>query len=243
MSSTNDSLSNKFEQSLTVFSEALHLSFSEIKVLGQSMVHSSYINDHLSEEMESNERLEFLGDAVLDYVVAKYLYSLFQGMTEGNLTVARVALVREETLARIARKLGVGDLLLLGQGEEITGGRDRDSNLAGALEALIGVISLDIGIESAEIFVLSILKDDIKNISINGLPKDPKSELQEVIQSDYRATPLYRVIDEFGPGHAKNFVVEVYINEDMILGQGNGTRKSDAERNSAINALANLGKR
>jgi len=242
MTEANNPFTNELQQTLRAFSGELNLCFNEIKVLGQSMVHTSYINDHPTQSVESNERLEFLGDAVLDYVVAKYLYSSFSEMTEGNLTVARVALVREETLARIARELCLGELLFLGQGEESSGGRDRDSNLAGVLEALIGAISLDIGIESAESFILNVLDNDIKNISINGLPKDPKSKLQEVIQAEYRATPLYRVIDEFGPGHAKNFVVEVYINDDTVLGQGNGTRKSDAERNSAVNALENLDK-
>ena len=241
MSEGNDPTSPEIQQRLRRFTEQLGLFFNDINVLSQSLVHTSYINDHPNQPLRSNERLEFLGDAILDFVIAKHLYTSFLEMSEGNLTVARVALVREETLARVARGLSLGELICLGQGEAITGGRDRNSNLAGALEALIGAVLVDIGIEIAETFVLEILDEDIKNISIIGLPKDPKSKLQEVVQADYRATPSYRVIDEYGPGHAKHFVVEAYIN-DTVLGQGNGFRKSDAERNSAIDALEKLDK-
>ena len=237
----NDPNSTEMQQRLRIFSGSVGLCFNDIHLLSQSLVHTSYINDHPNQPLRSNERLEFLGDAILDFVIAKHLYTSFLEMSEGNLTVARVALVREETLARIARELRLGEFMCLGQGEEITGGRNRDSNLAGALEALIGVVLLDIGVETAERFVLEILDEDIKNISMIGLPKDPKSKLQEVVQADYRATPSYRVIDEYGPGHAKHFVVEAYIN-DTVLGQGNGPRKSDAERNSAIDALERLDK-
>lgn len=241
MAKVNDSYSSDIYGRMKALANSLGIPSENFNLLNQSLLHTSYINDHPNDQLLSNERLEFLGDAVLDFVVAEYLYKENSDMSEGSLTVARAALVREETLARVARNLSLGEYLRLGQGEEITGGRNRDSNLAGALEALIGAILLDLGMERASAFVLTILNEEINNISINGLPKDPKSRLQELIQAEYKSTPSYRVVDEFGPGHAKHFVVEAFIN-DNVLGRGSGARKTDAERNSAIDALARLDK-
>ena len=224
---------------LVQLEDALEFYFHDKNILKQSLVHTSYINEHPGSTPESNERLEFLGDALLDFVVAAELYHLHPEMLEGDLTMARSALVRGEALAESARAIGIGELLSLGQGELRSGGRDRDSNLAGAFEALVGAAYLDQGYLPSRDLILRILDSGIKLISSNGIAPDPKSRLQELMQKQGRPAPVYFIVATAGPDHARRFVAEVSV-EGMILGQGKGARKLEAETEAARSALTPL---
>lgn len=204
-----------------------------------ALTHSSYVNEHPEEAPASNERLEFLGDALIGYVVAARLYDDHPGMTEGDLTAARAALVRGESLAEVAAELRLGESLLLGQGEEATGGRSRASNLAGVFEAVVGAVYLDRGHETAGDLVLRLLGERLAAISPSTVPQDPKSRLQEAVQGRGEGTPAYRVVGEVGPEHARRFTAQVVLGE-AVLGEGSGRRKLDAERAAAVAALASL---
>jgi ribonuclease-3 len=175
----------------------------------------------------------------LDAVIAAELYRRFPQMTEGGLTVARSALVRGDTLAQIAQGLSLGDQLLLGQGEEHSGGRTRASNLSAAFEAVIGAVFLDQGYEGARRAILRLFNPLLEELSPDGLPRDAKSRLQELVQRQGKPAPVYQIVQETGPDHAKRFVAEALL-EDEVLGQGSGTRKVDAEEDAARAALARL---
>ena len=219
--------------------EALGVRFQNQTLLKRSLVHSSYMNENPLEAPESNERLEFLGDALLDFVVAEELYQRYPQMPEGQLTAARAALVRGEALAQVARRLALGDALLLGQGEESSGGRSRGSNLAAVFEALIGAIFLDQGYEGVHTYILNALQPELERISVQGVPEDPKSRLQELIQGQEGRTPNYRIAEELGPDHAKHFVAEALIG-DRVAGRGSGRRKAEAEQAAARAALIRI---
>ena len=213
--------------------------FADQELLKLALVHSSYINEHPGSAPESNERLEFLGDALLDFVVAAELYRRYPEIPEGGLTTARSALVRGSALAETAGAMSIGELLLLGQGEERSGGRGRASNLAGAFEALLGAAYLDQGFIPARELILRILEPRLEAISRNGVVPDPKSRLQELAQRQGRPSPVYRIVQEGGPDHARRFVAEVLV-EQEVLGRGSGSRKLEAEREAARAALAPL---
>jgi len=214
------------------------LKFRDESILLESLVHSSYVNEHPDQTPISNERLEFLGDAVLDFLVAAHLHDAYPEMSEGDLTASRAVLVSGDNLAVIARKLNLGNYILLGQGESANGGRNRNSTLAGALEALIGALYIDSGLDAAHSFVNSILGTQFKEFSVNGIPKDPKSLLQEIMQSRGHGLPLYRIIEEDGKPHAKRFT-SIVLFDDKVLGTGIGNNKSEAERAAALDALDN----
>ncbi|MFP3975670.1 MAG: ribonuclease III [Dehalococcoidia bacterium] len=216
------------------------VTFTDVTYLEQSLMHRSYLNENNS-TLASNERLEFLGDALLGFVIAEELYSRFPELPEGDLTKLRSLLVRTETLARVAGTLNMGDYLYLGKGEDESGGRHRQRNLAGTLEAVIGAVFIDQGFEVAKDFILRILKDELEQITTGKIEDDPKSRLQEVIQSKQQLTPVYRVVDIEGPEHGKIFTVEVFAGE-TLLGQGNGKGRRIAEREAARDALDNLEK-
>jgi|OM-RGC.v1.012317120 ribonuclease-3 len=227
-------------QQLKSVEAAIGVRFRDLELLKLSLIHSSYINEHPLDAPASNERLEYLGDALLGMAVANRLYQDHPEMPEGDLTAARAAIVCGECLSEAAADLGLGDFLFLGQGEEQSGGRSKPSNLAAGLEALVGAVYLDQGYAEAEAFGLRILKKQIDRIDIQSVPRDAKSTLQEAMQAEGRGTPTYNLLDETGPGHARTFTIEVLVAGES-LGEGRGQRKSDAEQEAAKVALERLG--
>jgi ribonuclease-3 len=217
----------------------LGVSFNRPALLEQSLVHSSFINENPASSLGHNERLEFLGDAVLDFIVADKLYQDFPVLSEGEMTRLRAALVRRDTLAHVARVIKLGDFLYMGKGEESSGGRNKTPNLAGALEAVIAAVYLDLGITAAEDMVIRLLAEEWKKLANPGSGIDYKSKLQELAQSKYQATPVYRLVSETGPDHNKMFTVEVMVNK-KILGRGTGKSKKLAETEAARLALERI---
>ncbi|HEU0296667.1 MAG TPA: ribonuclease III [Anaerolineales bacterium] len=218
-------------------SRRLNLSFSNLSVLTRALTHRSYVNENPNSS-EDNERLEFLGDAVLDFIVGAWAYHRFPEMPEGDLTKIRSALVRNDQLAAFARKLGLGQALRLGRGEFITGGSHRDALLGSTFEAVIGAIYLDSGLGAVEAFVNPLLEEARE--SILSKIHDAKSQLQEWAQAQKLGAPHYHTIAMTGPDHARIFEVEVYIN-DRVVGKGLGTSKHAAQHVAATDALNNLG--
>lgn len=223
--------------SLSELEERMGVSFKELPLLEEALVHSSYLNENPHFTIPTNERLEFLGDAVLGLIVAEELYRRFPSLSEGDLTRLRSALVRQETLAKLARPLKLGDYLLMGKGEEASGGRSRQGNLARAFEAVLGAIYLDQGIEAASAFLARTLFPEIERLHNEGEP-DYKSRLQQLVQSR-RMKAVYSPVDETGPEHEKRFVVEVLV-EGAVQGRGEGKSKKEAEQEAARQALQNL---
>jgi ribonuclease-3 len=221
------------------FQAILYVSFKNPSLLQQSLVHRSYLNENPDSTLSSNERLEFLGDAVLGFAVAEELYRQFPDLSEGELTKLRSALVRGETLSRAAKPLNIGEYLYLGHGEEESGGRYRPRNLSCALEAIIGAVLIDQGFDAAKSFILRVLSSDLEQAIEDKLIADCKSRLQQVIQSKHKITPVYRTVEETGPDHAKVFTVEVLAG-GSILGQGRGHSKQAAEMEAAREALESL---
>ena len=224
---------------LAVLQEILGVSFKDLSLLEQALVHSSYINENPDFAPTSNERLEFLGDAVLGLVVAEKLYQDLPSFTEGEMTKLRAALVRRDTLARAARAISLGDYLYLGKGEEASGGRRKPVNLAGALEAVIAAIFLDQGSATAKNFILRLLNKELQKVVSQGAGVDYKSQLQELIQAREQQTPAYYVIEATGPDHDRRFTVEVRAG-DTVLGRGSGKSKKEAETEAARSALERL---
>lgn len=218
----------------------LGISFKSKALLRLALVHRSFMNEKPAAAPESNERLEFLGDALVGLVVAHDLYERYPERTEGELTAVRSALVQGETLARIAESLRLGQYLSMGKGEQASGGRERPSNLATVFEALVGAIFLDQGYEAARAFVLAALTAEQSVVGLGKVPKSPKSLLQEVVQRDGAATPSYRVVEATGEDHAPCFTAEVAVAGE-VLGKGKGRRKSHAETAAAREALRVLG--
>ncbi|MBI2909247.1 MAG: ribonuclease III [Chloroflexi bacterium] len=217
------------------------ITFSNPDILEQALVHRSYLNENPSFRLGSNERLEFLGDSVLGLVAAEELYVRFPSFSEGQLTKLRAALVREETLSALARSVGLGQYLYLGNGEERSGGRDRPSILAAALEAVIGAVFLDKGFSECRDFTLRLMVKDIAGMLDQASVEDPKSRLQELSQERWQVAPTYRTISESGPDHAKEFTVEVLVGE-TALGQGSARTKQAAAKKAARVALQHLDK-
>ncbi len=218
---------------------ALGIAFNNSALLEQAFVHSSYLNENPDFNLTSNERLEFLGDALLDFIVAGKLYREFPELPEGKLTEIRASLVCRETLAEIASSLNLGDWLLLGQGEKTSGGKTRQSNLANALEALIGAIYLDQGLTETGNFVLKQLAPALKKVKARGMTPNYKALLQEFIQGRKRLTPIYRLMETTGLDHDKQFTVEVLV-ETEVLGKGTGKNKKTAEMQAARSAWEKL---
>lgn len=229
---------------------ALGLSFNNIELLRLALTHRSVASEWVDAmgdaappavDRRSNERLEFLGDAVLGYLVADYLYHKYPDSPEGLLTTKRVALVRAERLVRWAREIGLQHYLYLGQGERVSDNA-RDRMLAGAFEALIGAILIDRGLRQARTFLRRFIVRDEAAVLAELPEANPKGRLQEVVQEQYRMPPVYRTLHEEGPAHAKTFTAEVSI-EGKRLGTGTGSSKRDAEQAAAIAALTKLAKR
>lgn len=202
----------------------------------QAITHSSYAYEHRNEGLSSNERLEFLGDSVLNFVITNKLFKEVSDMPEGEMSRLRASVVSEASLSRSAKKLDFGQYLLLGKGEETMGGRNRSSLLADAMEAIIGSIYLDGGLNSAEDFITSFLKDNYEKAIEGKLFKDYKTRLQEVVQRKSNFNIKYNVIGEKGPDHDKIFTVAVLINAEQ-MGVGVGKTKKEAEQKAAGDAL------
>jgi ribonuclease-3 len=215
------------------------LSFADKEIALAALTHKSYCNEHRLEACVDNERLEFLGDAVVDLAIGHRLMERFPRANEGELTKLRALIVNEEGLARVARALGLGELLLLGRGEELSGGRDKPSVLADALEAVIGAIYLGNGMPAVMAFVDRFFGEALDGVAEGRQGQDYKSMLQEDAQSRLRASPKYRVVSESGPDHEKIFEVEVTIGTD-VYARSSGRSKKEAEQAAARETLAML---
>ena len=217
---------------LNKFQKNLKTKFKDVSVLKQSLIHKSYLNEVRHTDLSNNERLEFLGDAVLELVITKYLFDFFPERPEGELTSFRAAIVRTESIARAAEELEFGKYIYMSKGEEATGGRKRPYILANTFEAVIGAIYLDLGLDEAEKFIERTLVPKIKEIVEKRLDIDPKSKLQEIAQEVVKETPQYTLVSEEGPDHDKVFTVVVTLKE-IELKKGTGRSKQEAEQSSA----------
>jgi ribonuclease-3 len=217
----------------------LGISFHQESLLEQAFVHLSYLNENPDFARPSNERLEFLGDAILNFVVTEKLYEEFPKLTEGELTEIRASLVCRDTLAELASSLKLGDWLLLGRGEEANRGRAKASNLANVMEALIGALYLDQGIAEARKFILRQLRPELKKIKAGKITPNYKALVQELIQGQKKPTPVYRLVEAAGPDHGKQFTAEIMV-EGEALGRGTGKSKKTAESQAARAAWEKL---
>ncbi|MBS3994335.1 MAG: ribonuclease III [Alkaliphilus sp.] len=221
---------------LLELSEILNYKFNDIQLLNQSITHSSYANENKKKNIKYNERLEFLGDSVLSIIISEHLFKRLIHVQEGDLTKIRASIVCEPSLAKCAQVMNIGKYLLLGKGEESTGGKERVSILADAFEAILGAIYLDGGFEQAKKFTLESL-DGVIEDAINGrVFQDYKTHLQEIIQSENIDKIIYEVVNEEGPDHNKIFHVHLKIG-GQIVGKGSGKSKKEAEQNAAKEAL------
>jgi ribonuclease-3 len=221
---------------VTEFENENNLHFHDKSLLIRALTHPSYLNENPNAGLEDNQRLEFLGDAVLDFISGELLYHRFPEAPEGRLTRLRAALVRTETLALFARDCGLGDVLYLGHGEEDSGGRTRATNLCATFEALSGALYLDQGMPAVEAFVLPYFSEALDDIVRLELDKDAKSRLQEWSQAHLNLTPSYETIDSRGPDHAKEFTVAVIIDGEQYA-HGTGPSKQAAAQQAAKRAL------
>jgi ribonuclease-3 len=227
---------------LDAFDARYQLNFRDRRLLQQAFVHRSYLNEQSLNDstLADNERLEFLGDSVLGFVVSDQLYRLFPEAREGDLTHLRTVLVRRETLAQLAGAMEIGSHLLLGVGEEESGGRMRSATLCAAFEALVGALFLDQGLDKVREFLAPQVEGILEQMQVSVMPKDPKSRFQEWAQHAYNYTPRYRVVEQFGPDHAKTFVTVVTVKNEP-LGIGVGNSKQDASQAAAASALFRAG--
>lgn len=220
----------------SILEKKLNLKFKNQDLLIQAFVHRSYLNEHPDFHLSHNERLEFLGDAVLELIVTEYLYEKYPDKTEGELTNWRAALVNANQLAQVAKEIGLEEFLLLSKGEEKDNSKARRYILANNFEALIGAIYLDLGYDVSKEFINKHLLKELPRIVEEGLFKDPKSRFQEESQERLGITPTYKVLEEWGPDHAKHFIVGVFLNEELIA-KGQGSSKQEAEIEAAKEAL------
>ena len=218
------------------FEEKLNITFKNKDLLMQAFLHRSYLNENKGLKMNHNERLEFLGDAVLELVVTEFLFAKYPKKPEGDLTSYRAALVNTITLSNVAGGLGMNDFLLLSKGEAKDTGRARQYILANTFESFVGALYLDGGYENAKDFIAKNLLPLTDEIVEKGLWQDAKSRFQEVAQEKMSITPQYKTVQEVGPDHAKNFVVGVYLGDEKA-GEGEGKSKQEAEQAAAQNAL------
>jgi ribonuclease-3 len=221
------------------FQKTLGISLREKSLLEQAFVHSSYRNESPDFGATSNERLEFLGDAVLNLVVTERLYEKFPRLSEGELTDIRASLVCRDTLAGLASSLRLGDYLVLGRGEELSGGRAKASNLANAMEALLGALFLDQGLARTRRFILRQLKLELDRTSTGEAMPNYKALVQEFVQGERRPTPVYHLVEAVGPDHSKRFTVEILVDGEA-LGRGTGMSKKVAESQAARAAWEKL---
>jgi len=224
------------EQRLSRIQQRLGYRFNDQSLVLTALAHKSYINEAPQVEHGDNERLEFLGDAVLDLVVSCKLFDYDPPLTEGAMTRVRAEAVSETSLASVARSFGLGELLLLGRGEALTGGRDKDSLLADALEALIGAVFCDGGFDASAQVVLALLGDQLSQSTVRKSGLDSKTRLQEYLQSRHGCAPHYRLLETSGPDHDRRYTVAVCF-EERVIGTGSGRTKKRAEQAAAAAAL------
>lgn len=223
---------------LSELEQQLKIEFNQKNLLIEAFTHSSYVNEHRQENFTDNERLEFLGDAVLELGVSQYLFATYKQMPEGELTKLRAAIVCEPSLVEFARELNFGEFLLLGRGEAQTGGRERPAILADVFEAFLGALYIDQGYNKVIEFLEKYVFPKIKTGAFSHA-MDYKSQLQEFIQQDKNQKVTYKVIEEKGPSHDKEFIVQVFVN-DSTAGEGSGRSKKEAEQHAAKSALDQL---
>ncbi|MCX6740787.1 MAG: ribonuclease III [Candidatus Parcubacteria bacterium] len=224
--------------SLKDLEKKIKIRFKNVKSLQQALTHRSYINEHPQDKLAHNERLEFLGDAVLELIVTEYLYKTFDH-SEGELTSLRASLVNTESLSLLAQELGLNDYLFLSKGETKSTGKARSVILADAFEALIGAIYLDQGVKKTKEFIAQRLLVKLPKIIEQQLYKDPKSQFQEIAQAKLKITPSYQVLKEEGLAHAKKFTVGLFLN-DKLISRGEGSSKFEAEVEAAKNGLPKI---
>jgi ribonuclease-3 len=215
--------------------------FKNPALLQQAITHKSYLNEAREKSQKDNERLEFLGDAVLDLIISQDLLLDYPDTPEGELSKMKARIVSETALAKVAKRLEIGRFLLLGRGEEMTQGRTKPSLLANAMEAILAAIYLDGGLESARHVIQEIFKEDVVEMLKTEALTDYKTELQELCQRDYEILPTYTVLSESGPDHQKTFEVQLSIKGD-VYGRGSGRSKKEAEQQAAREALEKLKK-
>jgi len=217
--------------------KSIEIKFNRIELLKQALIHRSYVNEIPdTEQLQHNERIEFLGDAVLELIITEHLFQTYPQYKEGELTSFRAATVRTTSLAETAETIHLGDYIYLSKGEERTGGRKRPYILANTFESLIGAIFLDQGFDQVKVFLDKFLVPKITNIIAHRLDIDSKSKLQEMSQEAFGITPTYYLLSANGPDHAKEFQMSVKIGE-QVCGQGRGKNKQEAEENAAKDAI------
>lgn len=224
------------QQNLEEWENQNQIHFRERNLLQRALTHPSYVNEHPGQGLQDNQRLEFLGDAVLAFVSGEWLFNRFPDAPEGRLTRLRAALVRTETLAGFAYQASIGESLLVGRGEDESGGRHRSANLCDAFEAVVGALYLDQGLDAVRNFVYPRFEAALGGILQDDSDKDPKSRLQEWSQRHFGLTPMYETVSAQGPDHAKEFTVTVRIG-GREYAQGSGSRKQHAEQAAAERAL------
>jgi ribonuclease-3 len=231
------------EKKLKRIEKNLGVSFKNRDILIQALIHRSWLNENFNpKHRESNERLEFLGDAILEFWVTKKLFFMFPKLPEGSLTNIRAALVRTETLAQKAKSIGLNKYLLLSRGEEKNGGRKNISILADALEEMIGVIFEDAGLNATEKFLGRLLNKELREKGEKGDIKDAKTKLQEISQAKFKETPIYQLVDQSGPDHHKVFTSAVLIGKKKVA-TGKGASKQESQEKAASKALTLIQKK
>lgn len=230
----NEDMKNNLR--LAELEEKIGYCFQDKNLLKRALMHTSFSNEHRMGKLDNNERLEFLGDAVLEVISSDFLYHEYPDYPEGKLTRLRASIVCEPTLALCSREINLGNYLILGKGEEATGGRNRDSIVSDAMEAVIGAIYLDGGFDSARTFILRFILNDIEN---KHLFYDSKTILQEMVQSEHREQISYELLKEEGPEHDKQFTTRVKLGEQE-LGCGKGRTKKASEQEAAYFAILKL---
>lgn len=231
---------NSRKKELMEFEDAAGISFNNIELLDTALTHSSYANQMGMKYNDHNERLEFLGDSVLSMVISEHLYKKYKSRPEGKLTRIRAAIVCEGTLAETARKICLNNYLLIGRGEEMSNGREKDSLLADAMEAVIAAVYLDGGYDTAKKFIITLLNDKIEKMGKIKSLNDYKSKLQEFVQKTSDLQLSYELIEEAGPPHDRTFKMKVKLG-DKEYGEGLGKSKKESEQNAAKEALKKLG--
>jgi ribonuclease III len=231
--------SNKHRtRQLDAFQKIIKIKYKNKSGLNRALTHRSFVNES-GQDVADNERLEYLGDSVLALIVNEYLFRHFEHYQEGSLAKIKSAVVSENTLSRVAQRINLGNFILMGKGEEQSGGRDRPSILANTLEAVIGSIYLDSGLKPCRIFVLRLLRQEIDMIDSQSYLRDPKTTLQEYVQKFYKERPVYQVVEERGPDHKKEFVIRLVIKGTTIT-TGMGSSKRKAEMEAAASALRRI---
>ena len=232
-------IKNEIEDHLKNFEKKIKVKFKNLELLKEALTHRSFLNEVNNWSVNHNERLEYLGDAVLELAVTEYLFNKYEKLNEGELTSLRSALVNYQTLAKIGKKLNLDKFIFVSKGEAKDQGRGKEVILANTIEAIIGAIYLDQGYFEAKLFIEKFILVLLKEIISKKLYKDPKSRLQEIIQEKFKITPIYKVLKEIGPDHQKKFVVGIYFKEELIA-RGQGCSKQEAEMSAAKSAINKL---